>query len=34
MQLHASQPFNNNKQQQQQLLNNMGYHWNTDSHIL
>jgi hypothetical protein len=34
MQLHASQSFNNNKQQQQQLLNNLGYRWNTDSHIL
>ncbi len=34
MQLHASQSFNNNKQHQQQLLNNLGYSWNTDSHIL
>lgn len=34
MQLHASQSFNNNKQQQQQLLNNLGFCWNTDSHIL
>jgi hypothetical protein len=33
MQLHASQSFNNNKQHQQQLLNNLGYRWNTDSHI-